>query len=267
MTGPGGLSGCGVLVSRPRAQAAALCRALREAGGVPVEFPLIDIEALSDRGAVVAAAAALDRVALAVFVSANAVQHALDAILPLRGWPAALPAATVGEQSAQALRSRGIGRIVVPQGRYDSEALLELPELSAQALAGRRVIVFRGDGGRELLADTLRARGADVEYVTCYRRVAPRDAGPLCAALREGRLHALTITSSESLRNLLALPALDCADALRRLPLFAPHARIAEQARALGFNRTIETAPADAGLMAGLIRYFSSHPCDTSATT
>ena len=76
--------------------------------------------------------------------------------------------------------------------------------------------------------------------------------------MRADALHALTITSSESLRNLLALPGLDCADALRALPLFAPHARIAEQAREQGFARVIETDPADAGLMAGLTDYFSS---------
>ncbi|MBL8467511.1 uroporphyrinogen-III synthase [Methyloversatilis discipulorum] len=255
----GALSGRGVLVSRPRAQAAALSDAIRAAGGHPLEFPLIDIEPLADTAAVTAASATLDDAALAVFVSANAVAHALDLILPRRAWPAALPAATVGEQSAQALRARGIARVLVPQqGRFDSEALLALPELSAAALAGRRVLIFRGDGGRELLGDTLRARGATVEHIACYRRVPPRDCAPLCEAVRSDALHALTITSSESLRNLLALPGLDCADALRALPLFAPHARIAEQAREQGFARVIETDPADAGLMAGLTDYFSS---------
>lgn len=267
MTASGALTGIGVLVSRPRAQAAVLSAALRAQGAVPVEFPLIDIEPVGDDSAVRAAAASLDAAVLAVFVSANAVNQALDVIGTLRRWPASLPAATVGEQSAQALRERGITRIVVPQDRFDSEALLDLPELSADALAGGRVVVFRGDGGRELLGDTLRARGATVDYVACYRRVPPRDAAPLCAALRAGRLQALTITSSESLRNLGALPGLDCLEALRALPLFAPHARIAEQARASGFRTVVETAPADAGLMAGLIRYFSSHPCDTSAQT
>lgn len=265
MNDRGALAGCGVLVSRPRAQAAALADALRAAGGEPFEFPLIDIEALADMSAV--AGADLDGAALAVFVSANAVRHALDVILPLRDWPAALSAATVGEQSAQALRARGIARVITPQHRYDSEALLELPELSAAALAGRRVLIFRGDGGRELLGDTLRARGATVEFIPCYRRLPPGDGAPLCAALRAGRLHALTITSSESLRNLAALPGLDCLDALQALPLFAPHARIAEQARERGFRRVIETAPADTGLLAGLTDYFSSHPCDPKRTT
>lgn len=264
MTGArGALAGRGVLVTRPRAQAAALAGAIRGAGGEPVLFPLIDIEPLADTHEVAAAAGLLDDAALAVFVSANAVRHALDAILPRRAWPDTLPAATVGEQSAQALRGRGVQRIIVPQGRFDSEALLALPELSAERLSGRIVVVFRGDGGRELLGDTLRSRGADVRCITCYRRVPPRaGAAALGVALDAGRLHALTVTSSEAVRNLVALDAGDCLERLRALPLFAPHARIAEQARAHGFAQVIETAPADAGLMAGLIDYFSSPPGD-----
>lgn len=258
--GKGALAGRTVLVTRPHAQAAILCDAIHAAGGEAVLLPLIDIEALDDVTAVVDAASQLDDAALAVFVSANAVHHALNVILARRTWPDALPAATVGEQSAQALRARGVHRIIVPQDRFDSEALLALPELSTDALAGRKVLIFRGDGGRELLANTLRARGAEVLHVTCYRRLAPRDgAVMLCEAVKGGALHALTITSSESVRNLQTLAGTDCLAQLRRLPLFVPHARIAEQAVEQGFLHVIETAPMDVGLMTGLIDYFSPH--------
>ena len=268
MTQPGPLGGRCVLVTRPRAQAAVLSDAIRGAGGEAMLCPLIDIEALADTRAVAEASDLLDRVALAIFVSANAVQHALDVILARRAWPSALPAATVGEQSAQALRARGMHRIIVPHGRSDSEALLALPELSADALRGRCVIVFRGDGGRELLGDTLRERGADVMHVTCYRRLPPGEsAAALCPAVMAGRLHALTITSSEAVRNLVQLASAECLAQLRELPLFVPHARIAEQARQQGFLRVIETAPADAGLMAGLIDYFSQPPNDQARLT
>jgi uroporphyrinogen-III synthase len=254
----GALAGRCVLVTRPRAQALPLCEAIVAAGGEALLFPLIDIEALDDPDALQGVAGLIERAALAVFVSANAVRHAFDLLPCLRRWPAGLRAATVGEQSAQALRERGVPEVVVPQARFDSEALLALPELSADALGGRIVLIFRGDGGRELLGDTLRERGAQVRHVTCYRRTPPRgDAAQLCDAVRAGRLHALTITSSEAVRNLAALDGIECLDALRRLPLFAPHARIAGQARACGFTQVVETAPADAGLMAGLIHHFS----------
>lgn len=261
MTGAGSaLAGRRVLVTRPRAQAAALGEAIRAAGGDALLLPLIDIEPLDDVQAVADAASRLDTLALAIFVSANAVAHALDVILPLRPWPVALPAATVGEQSAQALRARGIARVIVPSGRSDSEALLALPELSSTALAGREVLIFRGDGGRELLGDTLRERGASVGHVTCYRRRAPTDGAALLhEAVMAGRLHALTLTSSESVRNLRALVAPDCFKRLCGLPLFVPHARIAQQALEQGFTRVIETAASDAGLMTGLTDYFSQY--------
>jgi uroporphyrinogen-III synthase len=269
MTRAGGaLAGCRVLVTRPRAQAAALGEAIRAAGGEALLCPLIDIEALDDVQAIADAASQLDDLALAIFVSANAVAHALDVMLPLRAWPDALPAATVGEQSAQALRARGVPRVIVPQGRFDSEALLARPELSAAALAGGRVLIFRGDGGRALLGETLRERGASVGYVTCYRRRVPDDgAGRLRALVMDGRLHALTITSSEAVRNLCALAEPACLERLRALPLFVPHARIAEQAAGLGFRQVRATDAQDAGLMAGLIDYFSHHARESSPST
>jgi uroporphyrinogen-III synthase len=123
-----------------------------------------------------------------------------------------------------------------------------------------RVVIFRGDGGRELLGDTLKARGATVDYVGCYRRAAPQSgADGLVEALRDGRLHASTFTSSEGLDNLVAL--LD-AEALRRfkaIPAFVPHPRIALRAQAQGFH-AIATGGADAGLVAGLLEWFASHP-------
>ncbi|WP_018413075.1 uroporphyrinogen-III synthase [Methyloversatilis thermotolerans] len=258
MTPAGVLDGLWILVSRPRAQAASLSAAILAEGGQPLAFPLIDIEPPAHSDELKAAMDELDGAALAIFVSGNAVSYALDYILGRRGWPPSLAAATVGEQSAAALRARGLPGVIVPQGRFDSEALLALPELSDERVAGRTVLVFRGDGGRELMVDTLRARGARVVPVTCYRRVPPADGAPLCRALAQGRLHALTVTSSEAVRNLCHLPGLDCLDALRALPVFAPHARIAEQARAAGFSCVIETDPADAGLMKGLVAYFSS---------
>lgn len=258
MTRTGALDGLGILVSRPRAQAASLCAAIRAEGGEPLAFPLIDIAPLAHSEGLLASMEELDSAVLAIFVSGNAVSHALDFILARRSWPPSLAAATVGEQSAAALRVRGLHRVIVPQGRFDSEALLALPELAADRVAGGTVLIFRGDGGRELMADTLQARGARVLQVSCYRRMPPTDGAPLCRALAEDRLHALTVTSSEAVRNLCGLPGLDCLDALRALPVFAPHARIAEQARAAGFACVIETGPADAGLMQGLLAYFSS---------
>jgi uroporphyrinogen-III synthase len=181
----------------------------------------------------------------------------MRAIEARRRWPARLRAAAIGESTALALRRHGVTDVIVPHGRSDSEALLEHPAL--QAVAGWRVVVFRGDGGRELLGDTLAARGARVEYVACYRRLRPElDPAPVIGRWQRGEIDAVTVTSSEGLRNLFEMLGPDGRALLRRTPLFAPHVRIAQSARALGCERVVETAPADAGLCAGLVAFWDN---------
>lgn len=252
---PGPLAGVGVLVTRPARQAAGLVAQLAALGARPLVFPAIVILPPADTAALERVHAALDRYDIAVFVSANAVEYGV----PAAGrWPARLRAFAPGPGTAAALAAAGVHGATIPATTFDSEGLLALPDLAQPA--GKRVVIFRGDGGRELLGDTLKARGATVDYVGCYRRAAPQSgAGGLVETLREGRLHASTFTSSEGLDNLVAL--LD-AEALRRfkaIPAFVPHPRIAERAQALGFH-AIATGGADAGLVAGLLEWFASHP-------
>jgi uroporphyrinogen-III synthase len=136
--------------------------------------------------------------------------------------------------------------------------LLALPELTN--VTGRHVVVFRGEGGRELLVDTLRARGAQVDTVACYRRAAPASgAAGLDEAFAQRRVDAITITSSEGLDNLWVIVAPSTREIWRALPTFVPHARIAERAREHGL-RAVATAGGDAGLLAGLLEWFASHP-------
>jgi len=250
------LAGRHIVVTRPAGQAAHLAEALAELGAHPVLFPVLAIEDLDDTTPLLDAAIRLDQYDWAMFVSPNAVDKALAVILARRQWPESVRVATVGKSSEQALARHGIRDVVAPQQRFDSEALLALPEFAD--VAGRRVVIFRGDGGRDLFGDTLKARGAEVDYVTCYRRGMPAtDPAPLLKLWSEGRLDALTVTSSEGLRNLCDMVGKLGQGWLKRTPTFVPHARIAAQARALGLHEVIETGPADAGLLAGLLEYFS----------
>lgn len=195
------LSGVGVLITRPAHQAGRLARLIESAGGNAVRFPAIEIAPPADPAAL---AAVLDRLAefdLAVFVSANAVEQAF-ARLRARGqhWPSSLPAACIGRATAGALGRAGVDPLT-PPARFDSEALLALPALSR--VRGRQVVIFRGEGGRELLAETLAERGAKVVYAECYRRVRPRaDPTPLIERFRRNEIHAVCITSTDGLRNL-----------------------------------------------------------------
>ncbi|WP_334158032.1 uroporphyrinogen-III synthase [Oryzomicrobium sp.] len=252
------LAGRTVVVTRPRDQAAVLAAGIEALGGAALILPALEIGPVDDDGALRAAAARLADFRLAAFVSPNAVHHAWTALGPavaaLGGWPQDLTAAAVGESTAQALRDLGVPRVLVPRDRFDSEGLLAMTEL--WHVAGWKVVIFRGDGGRELLADTLRTRGAAVEHVACYTRRGPADGGrALAEALAAGQIDALTISSSEGLRHLHDLLPADQRRHLAALPNFVPHQRIAETASALGHSSVILTPPADNGLLEGLCGY------------
>jgi uroporphyrinogen-III synthase len=252
------LAGRHVVVTRPAGQAAHFATALSEAGAIPVLFPVLEIRDIEDPAPLLDVAIRLDGYDLAVFVSPNAIQKALAVVLARRSWPAGLRVATIGKSSERELAAKGIRNVISPPLRFDSEALLELPEMLD--VAGKRVIIFRGDGGRETLGDTLKARGASVEYLTCYRRGRPKlDPAPLLKLWEQGRLDAVTLTSSEGLRNFFDMVGRLGQAWLRKTPAFVPHARIAEQAQALGLAKLIPTGPGDDGLMVGLVQYFASH--------
>ena len=177
-------------------------------------------------------------------------------MLPVAPWPAGLKVATVGKGSEAALAERGFTGVIAPSIGFDSESVLALPAFQADAVDGRRVLVLRGDGGRDLLGDTLTARGARVEYLTCYHRGGPADdPAPLVERARAGRLDALTLTSSEGVAHLLALPG---AEVLKTVPVFVPHPRIAAAAEEGGFARVVLTGPGDRGLIDGLAAHFAA---------
>lgn len=249
------LGGRTIVITRPAGQAAHLAERLVALGARPLLFPVLAIEDI-DPQALLDVAIRLDSYDWAVFVSPNAVEKALAVILARRAWPRGLRVATVGESSKQALISRGIVDVLAPVDRFDSEALLALPEFAD--VAGRRVVIFRGESGRDLFGDALRLRGALVDYVACYRRVMPRiSPDRLLRQWEAGQLHAVTLTSSEGARNFWQMIGKLGQGFWRHTPTFVPHARIMEQVQALGIREVILTPPADAGLIEGLLRYFS----------
>lgn len=249
------LRGRRIVLTRPETQNVALAARIRALGGEPVLFPALAIGEITGADAA-ALDEALTRLAacdLAVFASPNAVARVLPRVQAQGGWPPALATATVGPATAAALRRHGVARVIAPEGRFDSEHLLAL--LPAD-MRDQRVCVFRGQDGRPLLGETLRARGAQVEYVTCYVRTCPSVDAQRLAALRTP-FDAVVVTSSEGLRNLWTM--LD--DAARKMlvagAVFVPHARIAEAARALGLPSIVVTAPGDAGVLSALGRFWA----------
>ena len=249
------LQGRRILVTRPAAQAANLVARIEASGGQAICFPLHVIVPMKDQGDLESVISRLDEFHWAVFNSPNAVAFSVPLILSRCAWPEGLRVAAVGPGTAARLADCGIGDVLFPEQHFDSEALLTLPVLQSEAIGGKRVLIVRGDGGRELLADTLRLRGASVECVACYQREAPVDKGTIMSMLCNNELDAVTLSSSEGLRNLLELLDTDGYQRLLALPVFVPHPRIAAEARRLGLRRVVQTQPDDAGLVAGIGHY------------
>ena len=257
MTTAGPLAGRGILITRPAHQAGQLAAMIHAAGGQPVIFPALEILDPADPQPLLDAIERLETYDLAIFISPNAVTRVMERMAGRRAWPTGLRVAAIGRGGVRALERHGIHQVIAPQRSFDSERLLEMPQL--QAVAGQRVLILRGDGGRELLGDTLAARGAQVDYVACYRRARPQtDPAPLLQAWAHDGVHAMVVTSSEGLRNLFAMLGKPGESLLQLTPLLVPHPRIAAAARELGCREVIKTAPGDDGLIAALLQQFAA---------
>lgn len=255
------LAGLNIVVTRPAHQAGELAAGIRAAGGNPVLFPVLEIREVEDQRPLLDLIARLDQFDLAIFISPNAVNMAMKLIGEQRksqALPPGLKIATIGEGGVRELQKFGVNQVIAPTRRFDSEALLALAEL--QQLTGKRVVIFRGEGGRELLGNTLIQRGATLEYAVCYRRSKPEvDAHAVAALLQawtRNELHAITVTSSEGLRNLFSMLGESGQPWLKQTPVFVPHERIAQIGRELGLTRVMVATIGDEGLLSGLRGYF-----------
>jgi uroporphyrinogen-III synthase len=250
------LQGKGVLVTRPQEQAQELIRLILDQGGRPILFPALEIRDAADLVPLYGLIDRLDEFDMAVFVSPTAVNKAMNLIKSRRDMPACLAIAAIGKGSRMALERFGVREVIAPEGRFDSEALLELPKL--KSVAGKRVVIFRGEGGRETLGDEIGARGARVEYAECYRRAKPdADSAQLLRLWARGELNAVTVTSSEGLRNLYEMVGKLGRQWLKKTPLFAFHPRIVSAAKELGIENARLTAEGDKGLVMAMLEWFA----------
>jgi uroporphyrinogen-III synthase len=256
MTAAESLAGRGIVVTRPALQAASLAAVIEARGGRAIVFPTIEIRDIDDRRALSDLVDRLESFDIAIFVSPNAVNRGLAAIRERRPLPRKLRIAAVGRGSARALERHGVTGVIAPIAGNDSESLLEMPDL--REVEGRRVVVFRGAGGRELMRETLEARGAHVEYAECYRRALPAvDAGELVSAWDSPGIAAFVATSGEGLRNLCALLGTRGHERLSRTPVFVTHSRIADTGRELGLQILVLTGASDEEIGTTLARYFA----------
>lgn len=245
------LAGIQVLVTRPAHQAGCFRELLLKAGAKPLLFPVMAIEPVNTAPASLLKITeqAYDWV---IFISTNAVECGLEFFSDYSSLQT-LKLGAIGKQTATSLQHYGLQAAVVPEQGFTSEALLALAEL--QNLAGQRILIVRGESGRELLADTLQARGAELSYATVYKRSATGSATALKQIHTTQELDIICVTSSEILRNLLQLVQSDTW--IYQQALIVGSERIAAYAQQLGFNNRIIVAasPADNDMLAALIQW------------
>ncbi|MCY1494078.1 Uroporphyrinogen-III synthase [compost metagenome] len=238
-----------LLLTRPQEECEALAATLAEHGVHSASLPLLAIEPLAETPAQRSLMLDLDRYCAVIVVSKPAARLGLERLdrywpqPPLQAW------FTVGGATAAILEDYGLNVHYPAQGD-DSEALLGLPALQ-QALQAHnpRVLIMRGEGGRELLADSLRSQGVQVDYLELYRRALPAyPAGELLRRIRAERLNAVAISSGQGFDNLRQLAAGDWPQ-LAELPLFVPSPRVAEQVREAGAQRVIDCRGASAAAL------------------
>lgn len=232
----------GILVTRPEPQAQGLCRALEAAGFAAFKLPAIAIEPNPEPAHIEA-----QGYDLIVFVSRNAVIHGLP---HLRQQGSELGYAAVGKGTAAELAAQGIEQVLIPDERWDSEGLLARPEL--EQMQGKRVLILRGDGGRGLLAQTLRKRGAEVDFIEVYRRV-PSGIDPSKILKRWAEIDVVLATSNALFDQLLQLLGPEASTYLKDKSLLLVSKRGLTYAQRLGYARLIEAEGAsDTELIAAL---------------
>lgn len=250
MTADNLLNGLHVAVTRPEEQAGYLCDLIEYHGGVPIAYPLIAIAPLDTYQTFEEQLGKLERTDWAIFISSNAVEYAMPHVLRKYGnVPENLRFAAIGHQTAKALSLFGVHNVLTPRTRFDSETLLALTEM--QNVANMTVAIFRGEGGRELIADTLKARGATVYFAESYRRINPqKDAQLLSEQWKKGQLDAIVVTSSEAMRNLLHMAGASIW--MQHVTLCVNHERIAELPRQRGLKVLVAKEPGDEAMLACL---------------
>jgi uroporphyrinogen-III synthase len=252
---PEALRGRHIAITRPSDQAKQLSKLIKQHEGIPLLFPLIAISPLDDYEVFCRQLKSLEEYDWCIFISSSAVRYGMPRVLKkLPTIPSSLRYAAIGPVTADELKKFGINDTLIPAGRFDSESLLALPEM--QTMNHKKVMIIRGVGGRELLAETLSERGAEVTFGECYRRINPQsDTKVLDLHWEKGQLDGIVITSSEAMRHLLDMAA--SKPWLRSVPLFVNHARIAEAPSQMGLKVTIAEAPGDEAMLRALMETLS----------
>jgi len=252
------LHGVGVLVTRPELQATPLCRLLESHGASTLRLPAVEIQSRGDRRALAAYLGRLEGFDLIIFTSANAVRFGAAFLEQKRD----LTLAAIGPATARALNLAGYRVAVQPVGTTDSEGLLMHPRL--EHLAGHRILIIKGSGGRQLLEQELTRRGAQVVRADVYQVVPAQPSAAtlagICERFTAGDVQVITATSLSVAGSLLDMATATLRSEFERVHWLVPGTRIASGLRERGLLAPLlqSESAEDQDLVAALIRWRSS---------
>jgi uroporphyrinogen-III synthase len=226
-----------ILVTRPYHQSANLCSLIEQQGWQAIKFPVIEIQrkALSEKDSLYLQH--IEQYKYVFFISVNAVNFAYEILNYGFERLTQVKCIAVGLATYNQLIGYGVTNILLPDLGFNSEGILALPEL--QDLSGQSCLIIRGAGGRELLASTLQARGASVDYMEVYTREAVSyTSETVNLTLGAGDLDAIVIYSAEALQNLMQIAAeVKKKNSLLLIPLVVISQRVYAVAKDIGFTR------------------------------
>lgn len=245
-----------ILVTRPKHQANHLCEIITANGGEAIAYPTIEIQPVKVPDRILVKGSVFSEFDFIVFVSRNAVKMAFDNYLSVADLPAHIKLFAIGAGTAEMLASLNIMNVIHAGVQADSEALLCLPEMQQETISDKKVLIIRGVGGREYLADNLTKRGASVDYAEVYKRCLPEyDVKDRHKIWQDIRPDAIVVTSNDGLNNLVHLTAEIDQPQLFTTPLVLMSARSDNLAKELGFVSVtgIAVDKNDEGLLSALL--------------
>ena len=227
------------MITRPAHQATGLSQKLESEGATVFIFPTLEITAAELSTQSKKTIHQIDQFDMIIFISPNAVEHGLNHIQDNIILPKNILLATIGQGSAKTL-SHKLGKQpdITPHNNFNSEGLLATDAM--QEIANKRILIIRGNGGREYLKETLEQRGASVEYLTAYQRKKPTTSTTnLEQYLQNNQIAAIVITSIESLKNLVEMTPKTVISNLFNIPLLLINSRLTDAAKKIGFSNKL----------------------------
>jgi len=250
-----------VLVTRPAHQAKPLLMQLQQQGFEAIPFAVIEICDVPPSDALIQQLKHLEQYALLIFISANAVHKGMDCLQTVSA-SITQPVLAIGAATAKALKHYNVTPLTLKSQQFDSETLLEHPALQGDNIQGKKILIFRGQAGREVLADNLRKRGAMVEYAAVYRRQkAQQDSRPLLQHWQTRGIDLITVSSNEALQNLYDMLGMAGRDILLKTAIIVPSTRCVQLAQQLGFTADImqATSAADEAVLSAVKKWQQQH--------